>query len=172
MEFDLFKNQVRFKIALELIDVDEGLSIMEMNKRLKEISQATLYRHVNSMIDDDLLKIVGINRIGKVEEKLYALNTQAYKISEENWQAATYNDKVKFVSYFFMYILQNYKNYYENNSSNQSQDESTFSMVKLNLTDSNFNNFQTELNHLMEKYHTMAKEEDGKDRTISLVIIP
>ena len=65
MEFDLFKNQVRFKIALELIDIDEGLSILQLNKLLKEVSQATLYRHVNSMVEDDLLKVVGgwINRV-------------------------------------------------------------------------------------------------------------
>ncbi|MCJ1907534.1 transcriptional regulator [Planococcus ruber] len=172
MEFDLFKNQVRFKIALELIAADEGLSIMQLNKLLEEVSQATLYRHVNSMVDDDLLKIVGINRIGKVEEKLYALNTQAYKISEEDWQSATYNEKIKFVTYYFMYILQNYKNYYESSAANQLPDRSTFSLVKLNLTNDSFNDFQSELSTLMEKYFNMKETEEGTDRTISLVIIP
>ena len=172
MEFDLFKNQVRFKIALELIDVDEGLSIMQLNKLLKEVSQATLYRHVNSMVDDDLLKVVGINRIGKVEEKLYALNTQAYKISEDDWLSATYSEKIKFVTYFFMYILQNYKNYHESSVENQSPDRSTFSLVKLNLTNDSFNDFQSELSTLMEKYYNMKDTEEGTDRTVSLVIIP
>ena len=172
MEFDLFKNQVRFKIALELIDVDEGYSIMQLNKLLKEVSQATLYRHVNSMVDDDLLKVVGINRIGKVEEKLYALNTQAYKISEEDWQSATYSDKIKFVTYFFMYILQNYKDYHENRVGEGTQDQATFSLVKLNLTDDLFDDFQTELSTLMEKYYNRKEDKEGKDRTISMVIIP
>ncbi|MBD8014599.1 hypothetical protein QL992_07450 [Microbacterium sp. APC 3898] len=172
MEFDLFKNQVRFKIALELIDVDEGYSIMQLNKLLKEVSQATLYRHVNSMVDDDLLKVVGINRIGKVEEKLYALNTQAYKISEEDWQSATYSDKIKFVTYFFMYILQNYKDYHENRVGEGTQDQATFSLVKLNLTDNSFEDFQSELSTLMEKYYNRKEDKDGTDRTISMVIIP
>ncbi|MFD1862574.1 transcriptional regulator [Planococcus chinensis] len=172
MEFDLFKNQVRFKIALELIDVDEGMSIMQLNKLLKDVSQATLYRHVNSMVGDDLLKIVGINRIGKVEEKLYALNTQAYKISEDDWLSATYSEKIKFVTYFFMYILQNYKNYHESSVENQSPDRSTFSLVKLNLTNDSFNDFQSELSTLMEKYYNMKDTEEGTDRTVSLVIIP
>lgn len=172
MEFDLFKNQVRFKIALELIDRDEGLSILELNKLLKEVSQATLYRHVNSMVEDDLLKIVGLNRSGKVEEKLYALNTQAYKISEEEWQSATYNEKIKFVTYFFMYILQGYKNYHESLGTNQSQDQSTFSLVKMNLTDDSLSELQSELSTLMEKYYNMKSLEEGTERTISMVIIP
>lgn len=172
MEFDLFKNQVRFKIALELIDVDEGLSILQLNKLLKEVSQATLYRHVNSMVEDDLLKVVGINRSGKVEEKLYALNTQAYKVSQEDWQSATYSERIRFITYYFMYILQNYKNYHERSVEEQSQDQSTFSLVKLNLTDDRFNDFQLELGSLMEKYYNAQEPEQGTERAVSLVIIP
>lgn len=172
MEFDLFKNQVRFKIALELIDVEEGLSILQLNKLLKEVSQATLYRHVNSMVEDDLLKVVGINRSGKVEEKLYALNTHAYKISQEDWQSATYSEKMRFITYYFMYIIQNYKNYHEHNIEEEAQDQSTFSFTKLNLTNDSFNDFQIELSNLMEKYYHLEGSEEGKDRTISLVIIP
>lgn len=172
MEFDLFKNQVRFKIALELIDIDEGLSILQLNKLLKEVSQATLYRHVNSMVEDDLLKVVGINRSGKVEEKLYALNTQAYKVSQEDWQSATYSERIRFITYYFMYILQNYKNYHERSVEEQTQDQSTFSLVKLNLTEETFNDFQSELGSLMEKYYNAQEPEQGTERAVSLVIIP
>ncbi|MEZ0481498.1 helix-turn-helix domain-containing protein [Planococcus sp. SSTMD024] len=172
MEFDLFKNQVRFKIALELIDVDEGLSILQLNKLLKEVSQATLYRHVNSMVEDDLLKVVGINRSGKVEEKLYALNTQAYKVSQEDWQSATYSERIRFITYYFMYIIQTYKNYHERSMSERAADQSTFSLAKLNLTDDSFADFQSELSSLMEKYYHLEESEEGADRTVAMVIIP
>ncbi|MDE4085912.1 transcriptional regulator [Planococcus maritimus] len=172
MEFDLFKNQVRFKIALELINIEEGLSIMQLNKLLKEVPQATLYRQVNSMVDDQLLKVVGNQRIGKVEEKLYALNTAGYKISEEDWNSASYTQKINFVTYYFMYILQNYKNYHETSIAENFQDQSTFSLVKMDLTDKAFNEFQLELSSLLEKYYKVPKSEESKDRTVSVVIIP
>lgn len=172
MEFDLFKNQVRFKIALELINIEEGLSIMQLNKLLKEVPQATLYRQVNSMVDDQLLKVVGNQRIGKVEEKLYALNTAGYKISEEDWNSASYTQKINFVTYYFMYILQNYKNYHETSIAENFQDQSTFSLVKMDLTDEAFNEFQLELSALLEKYYKVPKSEESKDRTVSVVIIP
>ncbi|ANU20048.1 transcriptional regulator [Planococcus plakortidis] len=172
MEFDLFKNQVRFKIALELINIEEGLSIMQLNKLLKEVPQATLYRQVNSMVDDQLLKVVGNQRIGKVEEKLYALNTAGYKISEEDWNSASYTQKINFVTYYFMYILQNYKNYHETSIAENFQDQSTFSLVKMDLTDEAFNEFQLELSSLLEKYYKVPKSEESKDRTVSVVIIP
>lgn len=174
MNLDLFKNQVRFKIALELIDRDEGLSIMQLNKHLEDVPQATLYRHVNAMLQDSLLKVVGIQRAGKVEEKVYALNTSGYKIKEEDWASATYDEKVNFVSFYFMYILQNYKNYHDQLMTNDSPDKATFSLVKLNLADEMFHSFQSELSALLEKYYELSaqKEEDETKRTVSLVIIP
>ncbi|MFX4306136.1 transcriptional regulator, partial [Exiguobacterium sp. A1_3_1] len=85
MNFNLFKNHVRFKIALELIDLEDGLSIMQLNQRLTDVPQSTLYRQVNAMMDDQLLKVVAVQRVGKVEEKIYALNTSGYQISEADW---------------------------------------------------------------------------------------
>jgi len=172
MDFDLFKNQVRFKIALELIDRDEGLSIMQLHKLLKEIPQATLYRHVNSMIEDSLLKVVGNQRVGKVEEKIYALNTTGYRIKEEDWASATYTEKANFISFYFVYILQNYKNYHDSRVEEGSQDKSTFSLVKLNLPDESFNEFQSELRSLLEKYHQLSRDNEDQERVVSLVIVP
>ena len=174
MNLDLFKNQVRFKIALELIDRDEGMSIMQLNKRLDDVPQATLYRHVNAMLQDSLLKVIGVQRAGKVEEKIYALNTSGYKIKEEDWTSATYDEKVNFVSLYFMYILQNYKNYQETLSLTDSPDQATFSLVKLNLPDETFRTFESELAALLEKYHGLSAhhEEEETKRTVSLVIIP
>ncbi|WP_026831397.1 hypothetical protein [Exiguobacterium antarcticum] len=174
MNLDLFKNQIRFKIALELIDRDKGLSIMQLNKLLSDVPQATLYRHVNAMLKDSLLKVVGIQRVGKVEEKIYALNTSGYKIKEEDWASATYDEKVNFVSFYFMYILQKYKNYHDKLTTTDSPDKATFSLVKLNLSDEIFHSFQSELGTLLEKYYELStkKEEDETKRTVSLVIIP
>jgi len=38
MEISLFKNQTRFRIALTLIDKPNGVSIMQMNKILKDVA--------------------------------------------------------------------------------------------------------------------------------------
>lgn len=172
MDFNLFKNQVRFKIALELIDIDQGLSIRQLNELLKDVPQSTLYRQVSFMMGDNLLKVVGFQKVGKVEEKFYALNTEGYKINAEDWNSASYSEKIDFVSFYFMYILQNYKNYYEKSKTEDQQDQSTFSLVKFNLSDESFKNFQGELSTLLEKYYNLSDEDDNKDRTISVVIIP
>lgn len=171
MKFSFFKNQVRFRIALELIDKDEGISIMQLGKLLEDISQATLYRHVKSMLDDNLIKIVGVQKLEKGEEKLYSLNTEEYRISEEEWNLASLEEKIDFITYYFMYILHSYKNY-NLNTDNEKNDKSTFSISKLSLNDNDFIEFQDEISDLLTKYYKLPKKSDSLERTVSLVIIP
>ena len=91
MEFSLFKNQTRFKIALTLIDKPEGLSIMQLNELLEDVPQATLYRHVNAMFEEQLLKIVKTKKLRSSEENYYAINSKGYKIDETEWTQANYS---------------------------------------------------------------------------------
>lgn len=170
MELKLFKNQIRFKIALELIDKKEGLSIMQLSQLLQDVPQATLYRHMNAMFEDGLVKIVHTRKTRSGAEKFYAINTETYKIDEEEWNRASYDEKVDFVTFYFMYILQSYKSYHETMGGNK--DQSTFSIAKLKLDDSKFEDFQSELNSLFKKYYDESQNENCKERTISLVIIP
>lgn len=172
MEFEFFKNQVRFKIALELIDKEEGISIMRLSNLLKDIPQATLYRHVNSMQQDQLIKVVSVQKLDRGEEKLYALNTEEYRISDEEWNSASYSEKVKFISYYFMYIMQSYKNYYNTLTTENNIDKSTFSLTKLNLNDNEFEKFQCEISELLNKFYSIEKHGNSKERIISFVIIP
>ena len=105
MEFSLFKNQTRFKIALTLIDKPEGLSIMQLNELLEDVPQATLYRHVNAMFEEQLLKIVKTKKLRSSEENYYAINSKGYKIDETEWTQANYSKKIDFVTYYFMIKL-------------------------------------------------------------------
>ncbi|GIN69992.1 transcriptional regulator [Bacillus sp. J14TS2] len=170
MEFGLFKNQTRFKIALELIDKKEGLSIMQLNQLLEDISQATLYRQVNGMFEDGLLTIVRKKKTRSGEENFYALKTTGYKISEEEWNQATYDEKVNFITYYYMYVLNTYQNYHK--TLENKNDHSTFSISKLNLGEAEFENFQSDLNQLLTKYYNEGQHKNDRERTISLVIIP
>lgn len=170
MDFKLFKNQIRFKIALELIDKEEGLSIMQLNELLEDVPQATLYRHMNSMYEDGLVKVVNTRKTRSGEEKFYAINTETYKIDEEEWNQASYDEKVNFVTFYFMYILQSYKSYHE--IMKGKKDQSTFSIAKLHLDESKFKDFQSELNALFNKYYDESQNDSSKERTVSLVIIP
>lgn len=170
MELRLFKNQTRFKIALALIDKPEGLSIMQLNNQLDDVAQATLYRHVNAMYDEDLLKIVRSKKVRSGEENFYAINAKGYKIDDEEWHQASYEEKVNFITYYFMYVLQAYQNYHK--TKDHCQDCTTFSISKLSLGETEFANFQSDLNDLLNKYYNEKQDSDEKERTVSLVIVP
>lgn len=68
-----------------------------------------------------------------------------------------------------MYILQSYQSYHK--MLDENKDTSTFSIAKLNLDESKFEDFQSELNALVKKYYD-GSQNDSRERTVSLVIIP
>ncbi|TBW74309.1 transcriptional regulator, partial [Staphylococcus epidermidis] len=74
-----------------------------------------------------------------------------------------------FDTYYFMYVLQSYQYYHKTIIKAA---KATFSISKLNLYDSEFENFQSDLNCLINKYYNEKQNTNNKERTISLVIIP
>ncbi|WP_368654241.1 hypothetical protein AB4Y30_04175 [Ornithinibacillus sp. 4-3] len=54
----------------------------------------------------------------------------------------------------------------------ENKDTSTFSIAKLNLDESKFEDFQSELDALVKKYYDESQNDDNRERTVSLVIIP
>ncbi|MFW3609792.1 helix-turn-helix domain-containing protein [Staphylococcus caprae] len=173
MDIKLFNNQTRFKIALTLIDKDDGMSIKEIKEEIKDVPQATLYRHINSMYKEKLLKITKRKKIHSIEEKFYALNVEMNnsKIDDNLWGNSSKDYKVNFLSYLSIYVLNKYKSYLENSSQ---KDKSTISLNKLNFDYETANNFQKDLNELLEKYYKVSNENDKNDNpyTISINIIP
>lgn len=165
---------IRMKIALALMDKkDEGMTTLEIAKKLKDVSQATLYRHIQYMQDSNVIFVIRQEKVRSVMENYYALNENAIKIEEEDWENAKDEDKIDFISYYQLFILQQYQSYLDFLKSEKiNKDLSTFSIMELNLTDEEFINFQDDLSKLLYTYHQKEKNKDSISRTVALSIIP
>ena len=66
-----------------------------------------------------------------------------------------------------MYVLQSYQNYHKTINKD---DKATFSISKLNLEDSEFENFQSDLNCLINKYYNENKIRITKSEPFHLLL--
>lgn len=98
------------KLILEIYE-QKQITTAKLSEKFNEIPQATLYRRLQKMLADDVLKIVEENHIRGTVEKVYALN---YDI-EANWKKMSEaNDGktyMQFVTYYTLGILQEFKEY-------------------------------------------------------------
>lgn len=172
---EILMHPVRIKICQALLrNKEEGLTPLEMVKILKDVPQATLYRHIQVMVDAGIVSVIKEKKVKSVSEKYYALNEEEIRIGGEEWGKVSIEEKLDYISYYQLLLMTQYQSYLEKlEEQNSQEDRSTFSVVELKLDDEHFTQFQNELNELMIKYyHTKSNTIDAPVRTIAITIIP
>lgn len=174
---EILMHPVRMKICLALMrNRENGLTPLEMVKIIKDVPQATLYRHIQIMADAGIIYVIKEKKVKSVTEKYYTLNETEAKFDESEWRKISKKEKLDYISYYQLLLLSKYQSYLEKlEEPNCSEDVSTFSVVELKLDEEHFTQFLNELNELMTKYyHTINKsnEKNTLSRTVGITIIP
>jgi DNA-binding transcriptional ArsR family regulator len=167
---------VRMKICQVLMrNKENGLTPLEMVKVMKDVPQATLYRHIQIMADAEIIKVINEKKVKSVSEKYYALNEAKAKLDGEDWKKISNVEKLDYISYYQLSLMTQYQEYLKKIDENGHVDQATFSVVELKLGEEHFQTFQNELNELMNKYYNTSSEGNEIDapvRTIGITIIP
>ncbi|WP_028401518.1 transcriptional regulator [Ectobacillus panaciterrae] len=174
---EILMHPVRMKICQALMrNKETGLTPLEMVKIIKDVPQATLYRHIQVMVDSGVIHIIKEKKVKSVSEKYYALNEEEARLDGGEWKKASYEEKLDYISYYQLSLMTQYQSYLKKlEEQNCQEDGATFSIVELKMAEEHFIQFQNELNELMTKYyHTTSKsnEIDAPVRTIAFTIIP
>lgn len=174
---EVLMHPVRMKICLALMRHKEtGLTPLEMVKVIKDVPQATLYRHIQIMSEANVIQVIKEKKVKSVSEKYYALNETEAKFNENQWKEISTKKKLDYISYYQFLLLSKYQSYLETLEEQKgTKDGATFSIVEMKLDDEEFTHFQDELNELMTKYYNVGnnREEKGTStRTVGITIIP
>ncbi|MFC7685033.1 transcriptional regulator [Ureibacillus sp. GCM10028918] len=172
---DILMHPVRMKICQALMrNKENGLTPLEMVKIIKDVPQATLYRHIQILVDSSIIHVINEKKVKSVSEKYYALNEVEAKLVGNEWKKISNEEKLNYVSYYQLSLLTQYQSYLKGlEEQNLQEDGATFSLVELKINDEHFSQFQNDLNELMKKYyHHQDNEKDLPGRTIAITIIP
>lgn len=173
---EILMHPVRIKICQALMrNRENGLTPLEMVKVLKDVPQATLYRHIQIMVDSGIVHVIKEKKVKSVSEKYYALNEEEARLDRSEWKKASNEEKLDYVSFYQLSLMTQYQSYLKKLEEQNCQDGATFSLVELKIDEEHFIQFQNELNELMIKYyHTTSKQNkiEAPVRTIAITIIP
>lgn len=174
---DILMHPVRMKICQALMrNKENGLTPLEMVKIIKDVPQATLYRHIQILVDSHIIHVINEKKVKSVSEKYYALNEVEATLDGDEWKRISNEEKLNYVSYYQLSLLTQYQSYLKGlEEQNLKEDGATFSLMELKISDEHFSQFQNDLNELMKKYYhhqTNRPEENVPVRTIAITIIP
>ncbi len=172
---EIIMHPVRMKICQALMrNKENGLTPLEMIKIIKDVPQATLYRHIQIMVDYNIIRVIKEKKVKSVSEKYYVLNEEEARLDQKEWKEASTEEKLNYISSYQLLLMTQYQNYLNKlEEQNRKEDGATFSVVELKINEEHFLQFQNELNELMTKYYNAtSKEIDAPVRTIAITIIP
>ncbi|MGM0829090.1 MAG: transcriptional regulator [Bacillota bacterium] len=176
-KIEILMHPVRIKICQALMrNRENGLTPLEMVKTLNDVPQATLYRHLQTLVDSGIACVIKEKKVKSVSEKYYAINEEEAKIDGSEWKELSSKEKLDYISYYQLSLMTQYQNYLKKlGEQNSQEDGATFSVVELKIDEEHFIQFQNELNELMTKYYLTQSKGNKKEppvRTIAITIIP
>lgn len=155
-------NPVRQRIFQYLLVHEKG-TVKEMKKKLSDIPNASLYRHIKVLTDYSVITVVEENRIRGTVESVYQINKEALEVDDAEGAG---------IQMALLSICSAFAKYFSSGQANPREDMYMMTSCTLTLTDDEFKSFLGELNEVAKKYMTKPVTEESTSRQISLVSSP
>ena len=150
---------------MQEVAVKQNVTATELCEKINDVPRTTLYRHINVLLDSEILSVVAEKKIRGSVERTFALNNG--KLSEIN--------SLEYASQNILgFLLKKYaelQNYLDGKNPDPAKDRIFMSNSVMMLNDEEFDRFLSELCELFERYE--FEFADGrKARTISIISSP
>ncbi len=158
---EILSNPVRMRI-LQYLQAEGTATTKQMSDAMPDIPAPTLYRHVNRLLEEDVLTVREERKVRGTTERLLGTNPDLWKSEASDISGAAYQ--------FLMALYSGFREYGSREDADPAADMLCLRTCVLRLTDESFERFLKEYAELLEWY--MAPEEGGKLRSVSIISAP
>ena len=164
-------NPVRMKIVMMFLD-NSLHTIGEIKDGLRDIPSASLYRHINRLMEDGILKVVSETKKRGAIEKTYQLKTNPFDQLNQIATEGTRDENKELFYVFAMTLVMEFNTYMEKDTVDLQQDSVGFRSFPLYVTDKENEEFLDGFRSLLSKYVTNEASEERTLRKFSFVYAP
>ncbi|MEM7325893.1 MAG: helix-turn-helix domain-containing protein [Actinomycetota bacterium] len=171
---DLLLHPIRLRIVQAL--VGSSMTPLELRNRLGDVAQATLYRHLNQLVEGGLLEVVDERPIRGTVERTYGVVTSAVALSEADVASAGVDDHLRYFATFVGTLLSDYGTYLDGYSDGDTprlgDDRVGYRQVPLWLTDAELDQLIASLQATVSDYLSNKPSPDRRRRLLSTILMP
>ena len=164
-------NPVRMRIVMMFLD-NSLYTIGEIKKSVKDIPSASLYRHINRLLEDDVIKVVSETKKRGAIEKTYQLKINPF---DEMNKISTEGSKEDIKEMFYTFSMSNvveFNEYMENNNVDLIKDSVGYRSFPLYVTKEENEEFLEGFRSLISKYIGNEASEKRILRKFSFIYTP
>lgn len=173
MKKDLLKtimHPIRIKIIQEL-SMKQKATTKELQESCGDYAQATIYRHLKSLLDHEIIKVVSSHQVNGIIEKVYGIADDFNKKIIGDPEKLTKDDYLNLFTQFIMSLLTDFTAYFEEEDAIQHVKESIgFSTRTLLLSDDELIEMSKEISQIISKRISHKPSEKRKMRKYSTIL--
>ena len=159
---DILSNPVRLRIV-QYIQINGEATTKQLSDNMDDVPAPTIYRHVNALLDEGILKV-------KEERRIRGASERTLTIDEEVWASKMPEDFADVAYLFLMSLYGNFREYSARGGCDPLADMLSLRTIILRLSDERFAQFFQDYRQLLEKYQGL--EDGGRQRSISIISAP
>lgn len=170
-KFDLLLHPIRMRIILAFTG-DVRLTAQELGHLLADVPPASLYRHLNMLVEGGVLVGTEERRPRGPAERVFTLPEERLAISPDELARASPADHMRYFTTFIAGLLGSFSRYLRRPSIDFERDGVGYRQTTLHLSDE-------ELSALVEDFETRMRRElanepqpDRRARVITRIVLP
>ena len=149
----------------------ERWTAQQISKKLSDVAVPTLYRHLNALLEQEIISVVEENQIRGTVEKVYALHKEDV-ITKEELENATSEDHMNYFMTFLMSLSAQFNDYISSENANPLIDKLSYRQVQIHLSDKEFMDMFYTIRDAITPYLKNEPNEERKLYTISTIFFP
>jgi DNA-binding transcriptional ArsR family regulator len=168
---DLVMHPIRMRIIQSLITGGKRTT-RQLVRELDDIPQATMYRHLNKLLQAGILHVAEENKVRGTLEKVYYLSQGAEDLTPAD---VTEHSSAEHLSLFLQFatsLIGDFSQYVSQEHYNMIEDGISFRQAHLHLSDAEYAELLGEIRQSMQKYAGNEAGGERRRRMISTIVIP
>jgi DNA-binding transcriptional ArsR family regulator len=168
-KIELLLHPIRFRIIMALSG--KRLTPGQIAEDLPDVSQTTLYRQINLLVDGGILSVVDERPIRGTLEKMYEVVEGTTRLNRDEIRSVSHDDHLRYFMVFISTLLQDFSSYIEKRRDEEIPAiDNIYSTAALYLTDEEYRALTEQVRNLVIPYTTSSGER--KRYNFAFVSIP
>ncbi len=139
-----------------------------------DVAQATLYRHLNTLEQHNLIVVVEERPVRGTVEKVYGLGQpEALSLSADALASVSKDDHLRYFLTFLVMVLSDFEQYLQRTAQpDLLADGVGYRQVDLNVSDAEFMAMVQALNQALQPFLGLAPAPERRRRRLSTIVMP
>ena len=168
---DVLLHPVRLRIWQAFLG-DRSLTTRRLRAELPDIPAASLYRHINLLVEHGVLSVAAEQRVRGAVERTYVLRAAASTVSDQELAEMTPEQHRAAFSAFMTGLMAHFDSYLKREELDYRRDGVGYNVAGLWLTDEEFGEFVREMIGVVQPRLANAPKPGRDRRILGTVFLP